>query len=572
MVTQVLNWSELSVSPNGTVDAPLPTQRYLLTKDTPDDLIRGYLDSHPELATLVVGQDPRPAWDLAGRSIIHQPCKELSEFHWWFKVRGPAIQIVDLLNVSSADHIVMWEKAFLNLAAGGTYEIPFRTCANPGSVTTLVKYFSSVAAASVDSDVIDQTGLNLPDKAVTLSRFVEAVTVTYEKILITKRGQHYFVAPEDQLTEVASGQCDGGVVRDVVVTKPKIFHARGKAYSHGNQQPISGLPDVFDIPSMYLREYTGLISLMGNGFVTMQNMVLPESYPHNRQVPTPICAAFEEVIDGRYATSSSIRLAKDYEPGSYFHVECVNSGHFGHLVTQVISRLWGWDAALADCPDLKLLFRIRKPGERIPHLENQLFAAYGIRPEQITYLDHSTRIDHMYGASPLWHNYSPHFADPDIQHIWDRMLDHLLIKDQATPERIFVSRKGTTENRSCHNTKETEKYFADRGYTVIYPEELSLAEQATIFHGARSLAGFAGSAMFNAMYCRNLEQMIVLSQEAYTARNEYLYGAILGFDTHYLWNPPDVSHPKDGFSDEAYYSSWTMDLDQHASTLAQLTS
>ena len=64
---------------------------------------------------------------------------------------------------------------------------------------------------------------------------------------------------------------------------------------------------------------------------------------------------------------------------------------------------------------------------------------------------------------------------------------------------------GAKANRVCRNAKDVERYFADRGYTVVYPEDLSLAHQVATFREARVVAGFGGSAMFNLMYAEKLE-------------------------------------------------------------------
>ena len=95
--------------------------------------------------------------------------------------------------------------------------------------------------------------------------------------------------------------------------------------------------------------------------------------------------------------------------------------------------------------------------------------------------------------------------------------------------------------------------------------------QAGIFASARVIAGFAGSGIFNMMYAQRLEALILLTHEAYTARNEHLYAAIIGPTVHYFWSSPDVPHPGDGgWSLKAFNSSWTFDFARNGDALSKV--
>jgi capsular polysaccharide biosynthesis protein len=88
--------------------------------------------------------------------------------------------------------------------------------------------------------------------------------------------------------------------------------------------------------------------------------------------------------------------------------------------------------------------------------------------------------------------------------------------------------------RACRNKQDVEQFFQSNGFTVVYPEDLELSQQAGIFANATVIAGFGGSAMFNMMYAEKMTTAIVLSHEAYTARNEHLFTSLLGGDVDYF--------------------------------------
>ena len=160
----------------------------------------------------------------------------------------------------------------------------------------------------------------------------------------------------------------------------------------------------------------------------------------------------------------------------------------------------------------------------------------------------------------MWHNEAPHYVHPRMRAVLDRLGDGLRAGAPTAeghgqpdrPERIFVSRRSVTKRRTCRNALEVEEYFAAHGFSVVYPELLDLGEQVAVFAAAKVVAGFGGSAMFNMAHAKQATDVILLSHEAYTARNEHLFSMLLDCDTHYFWSAPDVPHPEDSWTQEAF--------------------
>lgn len=167
----------------------------------------------------------------------------------------------------------------------------------------------------------------------------------------------------------------------------------------------------------------------------------------------------------------------------------------------------------------------------------------------------------------MWHNHAPHWAHPEIRdRVWKPMTDRLARGRSGRGSRLFVSRRADTRHRPCRNVADVESFFADRGFAVVRPEDNALSDQAAMFRDAEVVAGFGGSGMFNVMHCRNLRRMIVLSHEAYTARNEQLYAAVLGSDIEYFWSPADLRHAGE-WSDQAFKSGWEFDFARNSAAL-----
>ena len=68
-------------------------------------------------------------------------------------------------------------------------------------------------------------------------------------------------------------------------------------------------------------------------------------------------------------------------------------------------------------------------------------------------------------------------------------------------ERLFVSRaKCGRDGRSLKNRDEVEGMAAHRGFAVVWPEQLSLLEQISLFSGARQLVGEYGSGLHGSIF------------------------------------------------------------------------
>ena len=143
-------------------------------------------------------------------------------------------------------------------------------------------------------------------------------------------------------------------------------------------------------------------------------------------------------------------------------------------------------------------------------------------------------VDHLVGATSLWHNAPPYYVHPDLVRDWRRLRDGLPQVTVPPQPKVFVTRP-MGANRSCRNGADVESLFASHGFAVLRPENLTIPEQAALFAQARVVAGFGGSGMFNLLYADALEQVVVLNQSEYWGRSEHLFATALGVDSHFFW-------------------------------------
>jgi capsular polysaccharide biosynthesis protein len=407
---------------------------------------------------------------------------------------------------------------------------------------------------------------NPRDRAI--APFVESLTLAPTHTLMVKRGIHYLKVHEHEVGPVVNGR-SSTVTVEVVARRSKGVLTSGTRVHGAPARYASEFATVVPFPPATVRDYAGPVTVGPKGLVYADGLILPEAfrYPHEPRLKN----AATRDVDRAFARIPPKHLAVKSLPGTYFHLDPYLASHFGHLMLESVSRLWGWEHARERHPDAKVIFRTKSPGDRFSTLERALLGAYGIAASDIVFVDRPVRVDRLVGASPLLHYSAPYTVNPSIKATWERIGDALVDPHGSLAgDRIFVSRKPGRTNRECRNAPTVEEFFRQRGFTVLYPEDLSLNEQATAFAHARVIAGFGGSAMLSLVYARRVETVIVLSQEGYTARNEHLISLLLDCDVHYLWSKGDVEHPEDGWRRDAFFSAWDFDWEQNEVPLREL--
>lgn len=333
---------------------------------------------------------------------------------------------------------------------------------------------------------------------------------------------------------------------------------------HFRKRPHQGLDSIGPTPSLHMREYDGAI-VAPRQIAAKGNYFLPDTFRFH-QHPT----LNHDLLGYSSSTRSSADFSLNDAPeltGSYYYLDTIYPGHFGHVMTEVISRLWGWDEAKRIHPGIKALISVRNLGEKVPKYELDLLEAYGISNDDVYVLERPAKLQKLIAVTPMFHN--TRYASPEISTLWNRIRTGMGISNDSKKNRkkIFV---GRALSRGCTNAMEVEAAFRYYGFEVVRPERHSMKEQVEIFSSASVVAGFAGSGMFSTIFCDSPITKIVISQEAYNAVNEYLQSGVGGDDIHYFWCEPSLDHPPGQWLLAAFRSNFTFDFVTHGDTLYDL--
>lgn len=377
-------------------------------------------------------------------------------------------------------------------------------------------------------------------------------------LLLPKQGRHLLKVSEPAAEAILPLREPGLRVTTIATRPARTVQSRLRTVDHGEPVRMPSTP--FEAPSLACRHYEGPIEVRSRMVAISGESILPPSFPHGRGTKLRV-AVFREA--GAFA---EFRPAVDPEAleGSYFDLNAGMPGHFGHVLTESLAKLWAWDEARARIPGLRGLYRLPQ-GAAVPTFEADLFSAFGLSPDDVYWARTDVTVGSYVSAALPWHNARPYFFHPAVQEVWTRLRASLTRSDPSSPARIFVSRDA--DNRACRNQAEIEEWFARKGFAVVYPERLPLAEQATIFGNARVVAGLAGSAMFNVLFSEHVEKMIVLAHQQYRARNEWMFASVLADELHYFWAPPDLRAGAGVDRVQAFHSTWELDLNRFGAEL-----
>jgi capsular polysaccharide biosynthesis protein len=553
--------------------------------------VRPWLLHFPGDHRHVISAEAAPEWRLDGGEIVHHAAATARAMNEELKLIGPVDVLVNLLPqhllpADAPNHGEMWWRLYFHVKPAGLYVLGHGVVAGAELGSALSAWMAALAGS--DDVAVDAAVSATSDRDAELFRSTSAAVVARDVIIIRKRGKHYVKLRDDEANRVLVAREPRISVRELATLPAGETVCRATVTSHEASVPIKELPEVLPYPVLRLRHYQGRIAFAGSMLMFGKNTVLPDSFrhpfdrdfSHHRRL-TNVSATFARIPSGLQP--------EDTLAGNYYQLDSRFSGHFGHLTTEVLSRIWGWDRAKELIPDLKVILR-KHPKAAEPRLERRFFEAYGIAPEDIVWTDRPVYLESVVSASPMWHNAHPYYAHPGMRKVWERLGRALVDPSASAPERIFVSRSGhwerlgagcfrrptdqltaagSADRRHCRNSREVEQFFQSNGFTVVYPEDLDLAQQASIFEGATVIAGFGGSAMFNMMFAKKMTTAIVLSHEAYRARNEHLFTSLLGGDVHYFWSVPDIQDPE-GRSREAFMSDWEFDFERNQKPLDEL--
>ena len=184
---------------------------------------------------------------------------------------------------------------------------------------------------------------------------------------------------------------------------------------------------------------------------------------------------------------------------------------WGHAHVSLLVRFWyclsqneNIDAYVIIC---------EHPGQKFDNRPLNDFIRMAGLEEKVIFIDRPTRFKKVIVPEPSFTRdwYSNQFwktMEVIKQNALKESLDSV-----ETPEKIFLSRSHFKRAKSAEGGLELlDDYFEKNGFTIIYPEEISLVQMVRIMQNAKVCASESGSITFNTMFANDDLNVIVIER------------------------------------------------------------
>ncbi len=209
--------------------------------------------------------------------------------------------------------------------------------------------------------------------------------------------------------------------------------------------------------------------------------------------------------------------------------------HWGHFLTESLSRMWARYAhpELATIPGF---FGAFSRGNKTNATTAAFLTSFSSAPLTLVKAFGPTRIEKCFVPQPSFANRAFAFAaHRDALHDVARTF----LKDvdvRHDPRPVYLSRSRLAKgNRFITNEAALDEALAARGFRIVHPQEMNLAEQIILFNTHRDFVGCVGSAFHSTLMTLNGEAIAThILSEKFPNVNCLLIDAIVGNDSHYV--------------------------------------
>lgn len=222
--------------------------------------------------------------------------------------------------------------------------------------------------------------------------------------------------------------------------------------------------------------------------------------------------------------------------GHYFSLlqKWSNIGNYYHWMHDVLLRLYRIQEYLPG--DIKYVV----PPNLLP-FQLETLHLLGILDDQLEFFpgDQVWEFDNLYFSAPTTR--SGHDLPEADTWLRDLILSKAAVDDTPPTERIFISRRLARYWRII-NEDQVLAALAEYGFKVFATEELSVVEQAALFHKAEIVVAPQGSGLTNILFTRPGTPVLDIQEPSNPRYTYWTLSEALKFDYWYMWGQT-VSHP-----------------------------
>lgn len=276
--------------------------------------------------------------------------------------------------------------------------------------------------------------------------------------------------------------------------------------------------------------------------------LVQQSFYSRGPLPSDIFPACSMSMD--YASVNSYA-----EEDSYIFLGEVHN-HYGHFLLSTLSRLW----QIASLPkNLKIIINAGASERvKLDHVQ-KLFRAFGVDTRRFWSPDHPVKIKSVILPSPCFEerNFVHAVFKKAFNAAGDKLVSGLRLSVPSSKPIYLSKSKLTAGVRKVLNEDIVERKLEAEGFSIVYPETLSIEEQAALWRLGQPVVAFNGSALHTSIFSpaavmvslgwdRFIDSSFILCDRANRSRSDYFYFEDLALRE--LGPSPDHNHGLSGLS------------------------
>lgn len=267
--------------------------------------------------------------------------------------------------------------------------------------------------------------------------------------------------------------------------------------------------------------------IIGDRLVFSGGAVLSASFLNNRVVHEAAAkrAKGESIdLDDKYLLSSF--PSRKIDRAVWL---CGQHGSYQHWFTEALPVLWLYKKAFDDLSSVKVI--VAQDAKRF---QLDVLLMLGFQEENIIHKkrDLNLVVDSLYVSDPL--SLNSFWVRPDIRDAYNYIFSPYR-KDVRSPygEKIILGRKKLGNVRQVFNFDVLELGLKQRGYCVVYPEDMSFSEKITCFGGARRVVSLSGGGLSNIIFSQPGTNVLAISPDSFPINTFRDFSEIYGHNITY---------------------------------------
>lgn len=132
--------------------------------------------------------------------------------------------------------------------------------------------------------------------------------------------------------------------------------------------------------------------------------------------------------------------------------------------------------------------------------------------------------------------------------------------DKSFPNRVFISRKNASSRRKF-NEDDVLSVLKKYNFVEVAPEEYSVSDQMSLFHGADFIAGGSGAAFTNLLFCKSSSKALIFAKAKLPFSGFSSIADFIGMELKYFINTSQNLEGLDSMHDS--FTINTKELDSY---------